>query len=305
MCGAEDLDVVYLVDGGIKYPRQRRHYPTRFNICSNCYAAGFTPDMRYQNPPGRTRDRVQWHQVVGRGELMPSTPCANCGLHVVRNADPLLKHVTCSPSCLTSLTRIRNGNKGSGQPCDTCGEEITTGRADSRYCSPKCRQKAYRQRVTAPRPEASPLTTAAGRRWPRRTQRKSLDAGMASLSGLCGALATISGIEGTVKAAEPAHWRTELAAAERIVQALHQKLRARSGSADGPAPEPRTQLPTRRKHLATGTAALSGLCDGLATVEELGEDITPELARQWQDQAAEALAGIRNARRVLDTLPHA
>lgn len=291
--------MLYVVEGSVKYPKQRRWHPERLTICQDCYDRGPTPVAEWYT------NHVRWDRMVGRGEQAAPAPCVACGLHVVRNADPLLKRVTCSAACLTSLTRSRNGNHGSGKPCDTCGETVTTGRADSRYCSPKCRQKAYRQRTAAPRPKAAPLITAAGRRWPKRTQRKALEGGMASLSGLCGALAAVGGIEGTVKAAELAHWRTELAGAERIVQSLHRKLQARSGSADGPAPEPRAQLPTRRKHLATGTAALSGLCEGLATVEELGEDITPELARHWQDQAAEALAGIRNARRVLDASLHA
>lgn len=81
---------------------------------------------------------------------MRPTPCAACGQPVIRNADPLLKRVTCSMACDSSLSRSRNGrqgNQGSGRPCETCGERITTGRADSRYCSPKCRQKAYRQRI--------------------------------------------------------------------------------------------------------------------------------------------------------------
>lgn len=65
------------------------------SICSDCYTAGFDPGT------GRP--------LPGRGALMSPTPCAACGLSVVRNADPLLKRVTCSPSCATSLTRSRNG----------------------------------------------------------------------------------------------------------------------------------------------------------------------------------------------------
>jgi hypothetical protein len=34
--------------------------------------------------------------------------------------------------------------------CSTCGTEFTPPRADGRYCSPACRQKAYRTRKTAP-----------------------------------------------------------------------------------------------------------------------------------------------------------
>ncbi|MGW5427919.1 hypothetical protein ACWET9_11965 [Streptomyces sp. NPDC004059] len=195
MCGTEDLDVVHLVDGGIKYPGQRRHYRARFNICSDCYAAGFT-DSGSMHPPGRERGRVVWHQVVGRGDLMPAAPCAACGQLVIRNDDPLLKRVTCSQSCSTSLTRIRNGNQGSGNPCETCGEPITTGRADSRYCSPACRQKAYRKRQSAaPVPEAPPLVNARGRRPPRRTQAESLRKAMPVLSGLAMAMEKVGELE--------------------------------------------------------------------------------------------------------------
>lgn len=146
MCGTDGLTLVYLVDGARKYPGQRRWTATRFTICEACHALGFDPQGRYHSP-GRERDRVRWSQVVGRGEQMPPAPCVNCGLHVIRNADVLLKRVTCSPACGTSLTRIRNGNRGNGQPCETCGEPITTGRADSQYCGSACRQKAYRRRA--------------------------------------------------------------------------------------------------------------------------------------------------------------
>lgn len=146
MCGAGDLAEVYAVDGARKHPGQRRFWPERLTICGDCYTAGFDPATGGQLPAGRERDRVYWTRVVGRGELMPPAPCENCGVHVIRNSDPLLKRITCTPACLTSLTRSRNGNQGSGKPCETCGEAITTGRADSRYCGPACRQKAYRQR---------------------------------------------------------------------------------------------------------------------------------------------------------------
>lgn len=299
LCGATDLEVVFLVEGSIKYPRQRRWHPERFTICPDCHGRGPTPASEWYT------NHVRWTLMPGRGEQMEPTPCAVCGIHVIRNADPLLKRVTCSHACTTSLTRIRNGNKGSGRPCESCGEPITTGRADSRYCGSACRQKAYRRRAAAPRPEAPPLMTAAGRRWPQRSQRTALQSGMATLSGLCGAFAGVGALEGPAKPSELAHWRTELADAEQVVQTLHRKLQARSGVTDSPVDaSPKASLPTRRKHLATGTAALSGLCSGLASVKELTEDITPEQAAQWQTQAAEALAGIRNIRRVLDARSH-
>ncbi|MEU0038460.1 hypothetical protein [Streptomyces sp. NPDC006333] len=145
VCGATDLDAVYLVQGSVKYPKQRSWYPERIHICRDCHGRGETPvDQWYVN-------HVRWTRVVGRGDLMPPTPCERCGLHFIRNGDPLLKRMTCSASCLTSLSDSRNasrGNKGSNQPCESCGEPITTGRADSRYCGSSCRQKAYRRRAS-------------------------------------------------------------------------------------------------------------------------------------------------------------
>lgn len=131
----------------------RRRWGAREPICEPCYMRGrIDPDsgLIVGADVDRTGDHFQWHPwPTGRGPLLPPTPCEGCGLVIVRHGDPLLKHVTCSASCLTSLSDSRNaarGNQGSGQPCETCDEAITTGRADSRYCSPKCRQKAYRRR---------------------------------------------------------------------------------------------------------------------------------------------------------------
>lgn len=42
--------------------------------------------------------------------------------------------------------------------CDVCGTEFH-GRADAAYCSPACRQKAYRRRQSAQTPEPAPNTT--------------------------------------------------------------------------------------------------------------------------------------------------
>lgn len=65
--------------------------------------------------------------------------------------EKLLAGVTCSRACRTSLTRIRNDGRGSGRPCGARGTRITAGRADSQYCGPPCRQKAYRRCTSARR----------------------------------------------------------------------------------------------------------------------------------------------------------
>jgi hypothetical protein len=146
MCGATLTGPGYLVDGATKYGR--RWWRAQLLICQPCYARGIDPET------GLTRGhatqqaaRHQWMALVGRGVVQPPAPCMACGQLVVRKSDPLLKRVTCSRACSTSLTRTRNGGKGSGQPCETCGKPITTGRADSRYCGGACRQKAYRLRT--------------------------------------------------------------------------------------------------------------------------------------------------------------
>jgi hypothetical protein len=43
------------------------------------------------------------------------------------------------------LRRARRANKA----CPSCGETFTPPRSDGRYCSPACRQRAYRKRATA------------------------------------------------------------------------------------------------------------------------------------------------------------
>ncbi len=137
----------YLVDGARKYPGQRKWTRARFIICVGCLAAAYDVDRRVVlSAPAMESRAVRWYGIVGRGDLMPPEPCAACGREVIRNADPLLKRVTCSAACSVSLTRTRNGNKGSGKPCEACGKPITTGRADTVTCSPACRQKAYRRR---------------------------------------------------------------------------------------------------------------------------------------------------------------
>lgn len=147
MCESPLTGPGYLVDGATKHGR--KWWRAQLLICEACYTRG-GPDPE----TGLTRaaslreaPRRRWSYLVGRGEQMPPAPCAACGQMVVRASDPLLKRVTCSRACSTSLTRSRNGGKGSGQPCETCGKQITTGRADSRYCGSACRQKAYRRRA--------------------------------------------------------------------------------------------------------------------------------------------------------------
>lgn len=148
-CGTGDLAIGYLTDGARKYPGMRRWTRARLLICHSCYTAGFDPATGYTVLSTREKPRLRWDRLAGRGKPIDPAPCAACGQPVVRNNDPLLKRITCSAACDSSLSRRRNGasdNQGSGQPCAMCGAVITTGRADARYCGTACKQKAYRRR---------------------------------------------------------------------------------------------------------------------------------------------------------------
>ncbi|MFD0039968.1 hypothetical protein ACFVIZ_20320 [Streptomyces anulatus] len=80
---------------------------------------------------------------------------------MVRGAEVLMRGVTCSAACRTSLTRRRNGGRGSGRPCGACGTPVTAGRADSAYCDAACRQKAYRRRIADRTPNPAPAPAPA------------------------------------------------------------------------------------------------------------------------------------------------
>ena len=150
MCGAGLLGgTAYLVDGNRREGRRWRF--ARFLICEGCYERGRPdPDTgRTRAASARRTESVEWWELAGRGAALPPQHCvAGCGLVVVRGAEALLRGVTCSRACRTSLTRKRNGGQGSGRPCGACGAIVTAGRADSVYCGARCRQKAYRLRQT-------------------------------------------------------------------------------------------------------------------------------------------------------------
>ena len=58
----------------------------------------------------------------------------------------------CTAACLRSarLARRRAGRSHARKcHCGSCGQPFTASRSDARYCSPPCRQKAYRDRLAA------------------------------------------------------------------------------------------------------------------------------------------------------------
>ena len=83
--------------------------------------------------------------------------CAQCQRPLYLPRDRTWRrHPFCSGGCAREFYAAAQRNKraerrpsGQRRNCATCGAPVTTGRADSRFCSSACRQKAYRKRVTA------------------------------------------------------------------------------------------------------------------------------------------------------------
>jgi hypothetical protein len=87
---------------------------------------------------------VAYGYVAGYGPSFESVPCAGCGKPVIGGGRTNRHHVTCSDRCKgrvyhPAVTHVQ-------QSCDVCGDEFVPVRDDARYCSPACRQRAYRDR---------------------------------------------------------------------------------------------------------------------------------------------------------------
>lgn len=102
------------------------------------------------------------HQTTGIPErcYVGPRPCHGCGRDVT---DVHLPHwvrwrqrPVCSRRC---VTRYQLAERKAARPrpaspvCAGCGETFTPPRADGRYCSPACRQRAYRKRQNRTEPE--------------------------------------------------------------------------------------------------------------------------------------------------------
>jgi hypothetical protein len=222
----------YLVSGARKFGRTWQG--TRFLVCDTCYSLGGPrPDGLSRAATLRETPKARWDALVGHGEQMPPTPCEACGAAVVRNRDPRLKRITCSDACAVSLTRTRNGNQGSGQPCETCGQTITTGRADSRYCGSACRQKAYRRRKAVggapiPPPTATAPRNKNGRQPRRRSGRESLQAAIPFLGGLADAMGAVTALSDDVTDEQATRWAGELEQSIQVIDNLTDLLEART-----------------------------------------------------------------------------
>jgi hypothetical protein len=135
-CGATvpTTEPMFRIDG--HRPGKRRTWVRINLLCGTCW--------RPEGVSYRIGDAMV-SGLYGAGEPTPPTPCAGCGRIVVRGRHPRLRSVTCSRACTVRASKGRGVADRQAAVCAGCGEEMS-GRADRRYCSPACRQRAYRQR---------------------------------------------------------------------------------------------------------------------------------------------------------------
>jgi hypothetical protein len=77
----------------------------------------------YEDVAAALAPHVNGCRIQGLGEFLDTVACYMKKLQTAEQYDPCRK-------------------------CAVCDREMDSGRANVRFCSPKCRQKAYRKRVT-------------------------------------------------------------------------------------------------------------------------------------------------------------
>jgi len=103
-----------------------------------------------------------------------SGKCAGCGRKVHQTQWRDYRYFYCSELCRQKhqpgfqaafAREARARKRGASRVCAACGKQFAPKRNDARFCSAPCKQKAYRERVTANK-------KAAGRRIGSRNARK-------------------------------------------------------------------------------------------------------------------------------------
>jgi hypothetical protein len=109
------------------------------------FANNFTPWWGLVLCAACAHKRYPWYH-----ERPHVTICRRCGRRRHRNRGWGTSRAYCCDACAhaADLKRRRSRRRTwhPKQTCATCGAAFTPTRSDARYCSPACRQRAYRQR---------------------------------------------------------------------------------------------------------------------------------------------------------------
>jgi hypothetical protein len=172
-------------------PREQRFSPVTRLYCSGCHRPCGPGDTVYRPMLGnsdsiycggcvdaaRAEDRKSpYHWIANRAsmKLAPARPCACCARPFVLPFDGRRTYVSirdermlertiacCSPTCERYLRRQRLRKGAPVHVCKRCATSIAPpARADARYCSPACKQAAYRQRRTESTTPPAPAGTS-------------------------------------------------------------------------------------------------------------------------------------------------
>ena len=82
-----------------------------------------------------------------------NTHCEQCGRGLLLNPRYGRSHAFCCDRCgwqyQNDRQKRKRAQKRAALRCVACGDPLTAGRSDARYCGGACRQRAYRQRLTS------------------------------------------------------------------------------------------------------------------------------------------------------------
>ena len=143
ICGEERDDANPPISAEVAHWRTARRNG-RPSLCRELVCPEHTAGTYALSADGR-------HDVYLPGNLDAATACVVCGVRVRLRPDKRRRVVVCSDTCRSRFYAARRPVTVSVTHCEGCGAEMT-GRSDRRYCSPACRQRAYRHRELSREP---------------------------------------------------------------------------------------------------------------------------------------------------------
>jgi hypothetical protein len=104
--------------------------------------------------PGLQSVKVPSFRSAAGGWVVAAESCPGCGRNVVVEESAARyrrrQHLICSQRCQYTYhnkQRSERTQKAREKTCEVCGEGFTAKRSDTKTCSSRCRQKAYRKRL--------------------------------------------------------------------------------------------------------------------------------------------------------------
>jgi hypothetical protein len=143
-----DQEPIYVVWVGSTIWAQR-FAGRSLRACTNCK----------ERPP----EGMEWAFVKLEKLRLSASLCHHCNRPVFVNRRKGRRYIVCSDRCREAVynANARRWHRRPVQkrPCAVCGELFTPKRADALYCSPACKQKAYRRgrRNAQGAPSAEPV----------------------------------------------------------------------------------------------------------------------------------------------------